>query len=131
MILKMKKYNLDLFLSYLFGWIDSFKLNNVPGQFCVKRDKREPSLYGICDVVYNLIIPNQLENYLRTHKNEDINIWVKNIQSYQNPKTGWIKEPGINFGGHFKEHSTAFAISVLKLLKARPNYSLKISRKLK
>ena len=95
----MNKYNLDLFLDSLFNWVDSFRFNNTPGQFCVKRDRKKTSLYGICDTVYNLIIPNQLSNYLETHKNEDIQYWIKEIQSYQNPKTGWIKEPGI---GHRK-----------------------------
>ena len=126
----MNKYNLDLFLENLFDWVDSFKINEIPGQFCVKRDKKEPSLYGICDIVYNLIIPNQIDGYLESHKNEDIQKWVKEIQSYQNPKTGWIKELGFNFGYHFKEHSTAFATSVLKLLNSKPEYGLRISKKL-
>ncbi len=126
----MNKYNLDLFLENLFNWVDSFKFNNKSGQFCVKREEKKPSLYGICDIVYNLIIPNQLSQYFETHKNEDIKKWIKVIQSYQNPKTGWIKEPGFNFGYHFKEHSTAFAVSILKLLNSKPQYRLKISNKL-
>ncbi|MFX0023017.1 MAG: hypothetical protein ACFE9S_11890 [Candidatus Hermodarchaeota archaeon] len=84
----MNKYNLDLFLENLFDWVDSFKFNNVSGQFNVKRDEKKPSLYGICDIVYNLTIPNQLTQYLETQKNEDIRKWIKEIQSYQNPKTG-------------------------------------------
>jgi hypothetical protein len=126
----MDKYNLDKFNENLFDWIDSFKSNNVPGQFLVKRDKKKPSLYGLCDIIYNLTIPNRLNNYLERHKNEDIQVWVKEIQSYQNPKTGWIKELGFNFGFHFKEHSTAFATSVLKLLNSKPKFDLKISTKL-
>jgi hypothetical protein len=126
----MKKYNLDKFCGILFDWVDSFKFNNIPGQFCVNREKKNPSLYGISDVVYNLVIPNQLTNYLETHRKENINSWIKEIQSYQNPKNGWIKERWFNFGLHFKEHSTAFATSVLKLLDSRPKYGFKILKKL-
>jgi len=126
----MKKYNLDSFLSNLFNWVDSFKYNNIPGYFSVKKEKKKPSLYGVCDIVFNLVIPNQLDFYLETHENEEIQKWIEEIQSYQDPKRGWIKEPKFNFGFHFKEHSTAYAISVLKLLKAKPKYRLRISQKL-
>jgi hypothetical protein len=125
----MNKYNLDLFLNFLFDWVDSFKFNNIPGQFHVNKNKNKPSLYGICYVVYNLVIPNQLARYLETHKNENIQDWIKQIQLFQNPNTGWIKEPGFNFGFQFEEYSTTFACSALKLLNSRPKYGLKVSKK--
>ncbi|MFW9900213.1 MAG: hypothetical protein ACFFDY_02865 [Candidatus Thorarchaeota archaeon] len=126
----MDKYNLDIFLDNIFDWVDSFKVNGNSGHFSVERDKKKQSLYGICDIVYNLVIPNQLDHYLELNINEDLQKWIEVIQSFQDPKTGWIKEPGFNFGLHFKEHSSAFATSVLKLLDSSPSYDFKISKKL-
>ncbi len=125
-----KKYNLDPFLKNLHEWIDSFRIDNDPGNFSVKCNSKKPSLYGVCDMVYNLVIPGELERYLANHNDENIEEWIKRIHSYQNPKTGWFKEGFINYGFHFKEHSTAFAISTLKLLDAKPNYDLAIKKKL-
>jgi len=127
----MNRYNLNPFITNLFGWVNSFKFGDYPGHFSVKRGKKESSLYGMCDMVFNLVIPNKLEEYL--HSQEDISLekWVEQIQSFQDPKTGWFKEPGFNFGFHFKEHSTAFAVSALKLLGNDPKYSFKIRDKLK
>jgi hypothetical protein len=36
----MNKYNLDSFYEVLFDWIDSFKVNNILSQFCVKKRKK-------------------------------------------------------------------------------------------
>ena len=126
----LNKYALEGFLDNLHEWIVSFKIQNVPNQFSVVRGKNKPSLYGLCDMVYNLVITRELNKYIETHEDEDINEWILHIQSYQNPRTGWFKEGLINHGLHFKEHSTAFAISALKLLDARPKYDLKISQEL-
>ena len=50
-----KKYVLDGFISNLYEWVDSFKLRNTSNQFSVVRGKNKPSLYGLCDMVYNLV----------------------------------------------------------------------------
>ncbi|MHA1294564.1 MAG: hypothetical protein ACTSQJ_18135 [Promethearchaeota archaeon] len=128
--LAQKKYELNEFLGNLFRWIDSFKFDETPGHFAIERNRNKPSLYGLCDMIFNLVITNNLEHYLKSHEKEDINEWISIIQSYQNPKTGWIKEKLFNYNYHFKEHSTAFAISALKLLNNKPKFKLKLSKKL-
>ena len=125
-----RRHSLEGFLSHLHEWIDCFKLDSRPNQFSVLREKKKASLYGTCDMVYNLVITGGLEKYLKTHPEEDVGEWIAHIQSYQDSRTGWFKEGLINYGLHFKEHSTAFAISALKLLDARPKYDLKISQEL-
>jgi hypothetical protein len=126
----MRKYNLDEFLKHLHNWVDSFKLKDIVSQFSVKNNQNKPSLYGLCDMVYNLVIPNQLEKYLKAHDTIELESWIKNIQSYQNPQNGWFKEGIFNYGLHFKEHSTAFAVSALKLLGKTPEFDFKFRKKL-
>ncbi len=126
-----KKYDLDPFLANLFNWVDLFKIDDVPGNFSVLNSELKPSLYGVCDMIYNLKITNTLSQYLEERRTESVSDWIKYIQSYQDPRSGWFKEPGFNYGFHFKEHSTAFAISALRLLDAKPKYNLKIASKLK
>jgi hypothetical protein len=82
-------------------------------------------------MVFNLFIPNKLEEYLSSQNDISLEKWIEWIQSFQDPKTGWFKELGFNFGFHFKEHSTAFAVSALKLLGDEPKYNLKIKERLK
>ncbi|MFW9937648.1 MAG: hypothetical protein ACFFD5_08360 [Candidatus Thorarchaeota archaeon] len=127
----MTKYNLNPFIKNLFEWINGFKFGDKQSQFSVKRGKCKPSLYGMCDIVFNLVIPNKLEEYLRFHTDISLEKWIDNIQCYQDPRSGWFKESGFNFGFHFKEHSTAFAVSALKLLGGKPRYNFKIADKLK
>ena len=124
------KYRLDQFLDNLFDWVNSFRVNNQSGYFSVRRNQNQPSLYGLTDMVYNLLIPNQLEEYLSNNQGIEKEVWINKIKKFQNPKTGWIKEPGFNFGLHFKEHSTAFSISALNLLGAKPDYDLKFIKRL-
>ncbi|MFX0069911.1 MAG: hypothetical protein ACFFAO_02365 [Candidatus Hermodarchaeota archaeon] len=124
------KYNLDPFLKNLHDWVDSFKFNNISGQFSVVKGQEVSSLYGTCDMVYNLAIPNELESYFNSHKNEAREDWICIIQSYQDPNSGWFKEGRFNYAYHFKQHSTAFSVSALKLLNAKPKYDFKISKKL-
>jgi hypothetical protein len=71
-----------------------------------------------------------LEDYFNSHPVESKEVWISTIQSYQNPKTGWFKEGLMNYGGHFKEHSTAFAVSALRLLGGKPEYQFEIAKKL-
>ncbi|MFX1495524.1 MAG: hypothetical protein ACFFBZ_14670 [Promethearchaeota archaeon] len=130
----MSQYNLDSFLENLFEWVDSFKIDNEAGHFSLIRGKNKPSLYGICDIVFNLVIPNQLDKYISFYE-IDIQMWIKQIQSYQVLKTGWFKDRYFNYKfrspltGQW-EHCTAFATSVLKLLETTPKYSLEITKKL-
>jgi len=126
----LKKYNFDPFLKNLHDWVDSFKINENSGHYSVILGQNKPSLYGICDMVYNLMIPNELEPYFDSHPNETIEDWISIIHAYQNPKNGWFKEGFFNYAYHFKEHSTAFAVSALKLLNVVPKYDFKISKKL-
>lgn len=126
----LKKHNFVPFLKNLHAWVDSFKFSNKSGQFSVIKDQNKPSLYGTCDMVYNLVIPNEFESYFNSHNNEKIEDWISVIQSYQNQNTGWFKEGRFNYAYHFKEHSTAFAVSALKLLNSAPKYDFKISKKL-
>jgi hypothetical protein len=125
-----ERFDLNPFLRNLHDWVNFFKIISEPGKFSVLRDKNVPSLYGTCDMVYNLVIPNELENYFNKHSDDDEEEWIRFIQSYQNPKTGWFKEGITNYGYHFKEHSTAFAVSALKLLNSKPKYDFKISKRL-
>ncbi len=124
------KFNISPFLRNLLDWVSQFKLKQGRGDFSVELDNKKPSLYGICDTVFNLAISNQLEGYLAERPSEDKESWTSVIQSYQKPETGWFKERFLNYGLHFKEHSTAFSIAALKLLGAEPKYLLKIKSKL-
>jgi hypothetical protein len=126
----MKNYNFHIFLDLLSEWVDSFNISGGSGQFSVKMGSQKPSLYGICDMVFNLSITNEFDGYVESHHNEAKEEWIKTIKSYQNPKTGWFKEGLINYGMHFKEHSSAFSVSALKLLGAQPDYEFKIAKKL-
>ncbi|TXT59461.1 MAG: hypothetical protein BAJALOKI1v1_1420003 [Promethearchaeota archaeon] len=130
----MEKYNLTPFNSMLHEWITCFKIKDDGKreeiQFAVKMNSQDPSLYGICDMVFNLTIPNEFEKYLSAMPNETKDDWIKTIQSYQNPKTGWFKEGLINYGMHFKEHSSAFSIAALQLLGGAPKYDFKIAKRL-
>lgn len=126
----MNRYNLDQFLINLYAWVDSFKLVKPPTRFSVEHDQERMSLYGLCDMVFNLTIPNEIENYINTHDDLERKDWISNIQSYQSETTGWFKEGIFNYGFHFKEHSTAFAVSALNLLGAKPKYPLKIRESL-
>jgi len=129
------KYQLDAFYDHLFGWVESYKTTNVAGEFSLIRGKKKISLYGICDMVFNLIISNRFKNYLESHEIESKEAWIKRIQSYQDPKTGWFKDHYYNYKfrspltGQW-EHATAFATSALKLLDATPKFDLKITKKL-
>jgi len=60
----MTKYNLNKFLANLFDWVNSFRVNNQLGYFSVKPNQDLPTLYGLTDMVFNLLIPNQLGNTL-------------------------------------------------------------------
>ncbi len=122
--------DLTSFQSYLFDWVDSYKIDEKTGNYSVVRSKTKPSLYGITDMVFNLTIPNLLDSYFSSHPNENKEGWLSYIQSFQDPKTGWFKKSLINYGIHFKEHSTAFSISALNLLGGAPKYPLKIAKKL-
>ena len=51
----MLKYNLNPFLENITEWIESFRYNDKPGYFEVKKGKNKASLYGICDVIFFLI----------------------------------------------------------------------------
>lgn len=126
----MKDSNFQPFIGFFYQWVDSFKISNQSAQFSVKMNSQKPSLYGICDMVFNLSITNELEDYFNIHKEESKEKWIDTINSYQNPKTGWYKEGLFNYGLHFKEHSSAFAISALKLLGGAPKYSFSISKRL-
>jgi len=125
----MKKYNCQTFINLLSEWVGSFKISEELGQFSVKTDSKKASLYGICDMVFNLSITNEFDRYLESH-NESKEEWIKTIKSYQNPKTGWFKEGLINYGMHFKEHSSAFSVSALKLLGSKPEFEFKIAKEL-
>jgi hypothetical protein len=125
-----KIYDLSPFLDFIFDWVDQYRLPDRKWCFSVKKEDLKPSLYGLCDMVYNLRIPNMLEEYLSKSSGENLAQWISNIQSYQSSKSGWFKEGLINYGMHFKEHSTAFSVAALKLLGAKPLYDFKISKKL-
>jgi hypothetical protein len=83
-------------------------------------------------MVFTLFITNEFENYYQDFTEEKRAIWIANIQKFQNPKTGWFKQGSWNYySHHFKEHSTAYATSALKLLGSKSKYSLKLGNKLK
>ena len=63
----MRTYNLDDFLINFNDWIDNFKLKRNSSYFSFKQNQRKSSLYGLCDMVDNLVIPNQIENYIKTN----------------------------------------------------------------
>ncbi len=131
----MNKFNLDIFHDNFFNWVESFKITNIAGDFSVIRGKKKSSLYGICDMVFNLTIPDQIEHYLNIHEIENREAWIEKIQSYQDSKTGWFKDDYFNYKfrspltGQW-EHASAFAVSALKLLNATPKYDFQITKKL-
>ncbi len=138
MSLNEPKYNLDNFLANIRDWIKQFEINEKPGYFFYKpvdqnKSKTKPlSLYGTTDMVFTLYITNELDNYFEGFTNEKRESWIEAIQSFQKPKTGWFTQGSWNYYTlHFKEHSTAYAAVALKLLDAKPKYSLKISETLK
>ncbi len=126
----MSKYKLNKFQDHLFDWVNQFRIQRDKGFFSLKANNQTPSLYGLTDMVFNLVIPNRLDDFLT--KNEDIekDEWVHQIQSFQNPKTGWFKDRffNINFRNPLTgqwEHATAFAVAALTLLDAKPKYKVK------
>lgn len=123
-------YDFEPLLEFLFEWIKKFRLDENSAQFRVKMDKNEPSLYGICDMVYNLVITKKLKTYMNQFPKVKTEDWITEIQSYQDPKTGWFREGKFNYNFHFKEHSTAFAVAALDLLRAKPRHAFKIAEKL-
>jgi len=131
----MKKYQLDGFYKHIISWVESFKINDGDGNFSLIREKKKPSLYGICDIIFNLFIANKIDSYLNSHEIETKEGWIKEIQSYQNPKTGWFKDNYFNYKfrspltGQW-QHATAFAVSALKLLGASPKYRFQFVKKL-
>ncbi|MEJ2295302.1 MAG: hypothetical protein P8Y23_11120 [Candidatus Lokiarchaeota archaeon] len=84
-----KSYQLDGLYDNLFNWVEGFKPNAIKGDFSLIRGNKKPSLYGICDMVFNLFIPDKIENYIDNHEIENKDAWIKRIQSYQDPKTGF------------------------------------------
>lgn len=78
----MRTYNLDDFLINFNDWIDNFKLKRNSSYFSVKQNQRKSSLYGLCDIIYNLVIPNQIENYIKTNHDLERDKWIDNIQIY-------------------------------------------------
>ncbi|MFO7796804.1 MAG: hypothetical protein ACQERB_15480 [Promethearchaeati archaeon] len=125
----INNYSLKPFLSNLSVWVDQFRIRSKKWSFSVKRNGQKTSLYGLCDMVFNLKIPNKLDEYLSKSSGENLGQWISNIQLYQNPKTGWFKEGLINYGMHFKEHSTAFSVAALKLLGSKPLFDFKITKR--
>ena len=129
------EFRLDGFLENLHAWVKQFEIDEKPGSFFYKaindKSKTQPlSLYGTTDMVFTLFITNELENYYKDF-NEKKEVWIKKIQSFQHPKTGWFKQGLWNYYSyHFKEHSTAYATSALKLLGGLPKYPFKIAKKL-
>jgi hypothetical protein len=130
-------YKLDKFLSNLHEWVRQYEIDGTPGNFSYKpidKTKSKPirlSLYGTTDMVFSLFITNELENHFKDFYEEKRDMWIKSIQNFQNPKTGWFKQGLWNYDNlHFKEHRTAFATSALKLLGGSPKYKLRLSKKL-
>ena len=122
--------SLQPFLTNLPDWVDSFKIDDRSGNFSVKQGKKAHGLYGNCDMIFNLVISDELKSYFSSHENENPEEWILHVQSYQDSKTGWFKEKPFNYEIHFKEHSTAFAVSALNLLGGKPKYPFKISKQL-
>lgn len=131
-----KLYNLDGFLRNLHEWVSQFARDGEPGNFFYRpikpKKQKSLSLYGSTDMVFTLHITNELVKFYDAFTEEKRESWIKGIQGFQNPKTGWFKQGLWNYySHHFKEHSTAFATSALKILGGKPNYPLKLAEKLK
>ena len=131
----MNKYSLSNFFNNLFDWVDQFRIKDSQCYFSLKSNCQVCSLYGLTDMIYNLVIPNQLTEFFSKNNDIEKKKWILQIQSFQNPKTGWFKDTyfDINFRTPLTgqwEHATAFATSALKLLGAQPKYELKFLNKL-
>ncbi|TFF85898.1 MAG: hypothetical protein EU551_03070 [Promethearchaeota archaeon] len=131
-----KTYDLTAFQSNLMDWVNQFAISDDIGNFAYKPIKKKDKsknktarLYGSTDMVFTLYITNELDAYIES-ANGDIEDWIRIIQNYQNPK-GWFKQGLWNYDNfHFREHSTAFATSALKLLGGKPKYELKFLKNL-
>ncbi|MBD3229242.1 MAG: hypothetical protein GF329_13750 [Candidatus Lokiarchaeota archaeon] len=132
-----KQFDLTLFQDYLMEWVNQFSINQDIGNFTYKPIKnknkakdKKPRLYASSDMVFTLYITNELKGYIDS-ANGKINHWMKIIQDFQGYKNGWFKQGLWNYDNfHFKEHSTAFAASALKLLGGKPKHKLKFLDKL-
>lgn len=128
-------FNLDLFYENLFDWINQFRLDSNIGNFRYKPGqfyfKNKPSLYGSTDMFLLLKVTNMLDEYFKGFGVNQQEQWIRVIQKYQHQRTGWFMEGLWNHHSwHFKEHSTAYACIMLKLLDAKPKYPIKFINRL-
>ncbi len=131
-------YNLAGFYAQLDNYIQSYVApkhldlyapDDIRGRFALKRGGRE-NLYASADMVYLLYTLGELEARTTPEGRRE---WAAFIQSCQDPETGWFTgKRGIDRIGTspFKEHSTAYALSALKMLGEEPLYPLKASKKI-
>ena len=111
-------------IKFFIDWINKefepkVRLGNVKGAYVDKLGNNVNALYGVsdmADVLYsiNSLYPTQ----------EERRVWIESLQSFQEKETGYFKE---YFPNHDILHNTAFAISAMNLLGARPEYPLKFS----
>ncbi|NVM27503.1 MAG: hypothetical protein HWN65_01565 [Candidatus Helarchaeota archaeon] len=115
-------YNLNNFLSFIHEFIEQFKAGPKIGDYSYKRGKEIPDLYGSSDILMTLYAINEL----KLTENQRLE-WIKRLQTFQDPKTGWFKEAETL---HFKEHSTAYCIAALNLIGGKPAFPLKFMKKM-
>lgn len=72
-------------------------------------------LYGSCDMAYLLWTLGELEDHTTKEGRAE---WVRVIQSFQDPETGWFDRGNETL--HFRAHATAYATGALALLGAEP-----------
>jgi len=127
------KYRLEIFYRQVDPWIyqhtdprnqKNFNPKNLTGHYSFQAGGRE-DLYGSIDVVYLIFSLGELKDRTTPGSRAE---WAKAIQQYQDPETGWFSRGNEAF--HFKSHATAYAVSALKLLGAKPLYPLTSAQKL-
>lgn len=129
-------HNLDGFYPQLEAYLKSFcdpehvrgyDPHDIRGHFALRRGGSE-NLFGSADMVYLLHSIDELENRTTPEGRRE---WAKFIQSCQDPDTGWFtRRRGIHRmeTSLFKEHSTAYAISALRMLGEEPLHRLESAR---
>jgi hypothetical protein len=97
-------------------WEAQFRAADGPGEFSYERGG-PTSLYGSTDMLFSRAIMSELA--LSREQREG---WTAVINGFQDPRTGWYRKTYT--WTHPREHTTAYAVSALRLIGAEPRYGM-------